>query len=180
MIGGDLALDFVNTVGDQGKSRQIDWIADWPALSAWMAAAGLADPGPPPGEDGGAEVLGALYGLRAQAYPVLAALAAGAAPPRDAWAALEQRFRAATARSRLAATEAGFAWEPEDTTGAGALPDRLALSLEALLRRPDLDRLRQCARCTWLFLDHGRGRGRRWCSMRVCGNRAKAEAFRHR
>jgi len=28
--------------------------------------------------------------------------------------------------------------------------------------------------CGWLFLDETRNRSRRWCSMKDCGNRAKA------
>ena len=34
--------------------------------------------------------------------------------------------------------------------------------------------------CTLLFADHTRGRTRRWCSMAICGNRAKQAAHRHR
>jgi predicted RNA-binding Zn ribbon-like protein len=34
--------------------------------------------------------------------------------------------------------------------------------------------------CTLLFADHTRGRTRRWCSMALCGNRAKQAAHRHR
>ena len=34
--------------------------------------------------------------------------------------------------------------------------------------------------CTLLFVDHTRGRARRWCSMAICGNRAKQAAHRHR
>jgi len=34
--------------------------------------------------------------------------------------------------------------------------------------------------CTLLFADHTRGRARRWCSMAVCGNRAKVTAHRAR
>jgi predicted RNA-binding Zn ribbon-like protein len=34
--------------------------------------------------------------------------------------------------------------------------------------------------CTLLFADHTRGRKRRWCSMAICGNRAKQAAHRHR
>jgi predicted RNA-binding Zn ribbon-like protein len=34
--------------------------------------------------------------------------------------------------------------------------------------------------CTLLFADHTRGRKRRWCSMALCGNRAKQAAHRHR
>ena len=28
--------------------------------------------------------------------------------------------------------------------------------------------------CTWIFLDETKNKSRRWCSMRDCGNRAKA------
>jgi predicted RNA-binding Zn ribbon-like protein len=34
--------------------------------------------------------------------------------------------------------------------------------------------------CTLLFADHTRGHARRWCSMAICGNRAKQAAHRHR
>jgi predicted RNA-binding Zn ribbon-like protein len=34
--------------------------------------------------------------------------------------------------------------------------------------------------CTLMFADHTRRRARRWCSMAVCGNRAKQAAHRHR
>jgi predicted RNA-binding Zn ribbon-like protein len=36
------------------------------------------------------------------------------------------------------------------------------------------------ANCTLMFIDHTRGKKRRWCSMAVCGNRAKAAAHRQR
>jgi predicted RNA-binding Zn ribbon-like protein len=36
------------------------------------------------------------------------------------------------------------------------------------------------AGCTLLFADHTRRRARRWCSMAVCGNRAKQAAHRER
>jgi predicted RNA-binding Zn ribbon-like protein len=34
--------------------------------------------------------------------------------------------------------------------------------------------------CTLLFADHTRARARRWCSMALCGNRAKQAAHRNR
>jgi predicted RNA-binding Zn ribbon-like protein len=34
--------------------------------------------------------------------------------------------------------------------------------------------------CTLIFADHTRGRARRWCSMAICGNRAKQAAHRSR
>jgi predicted RNA-binding Zn ribbon-like protein len=38
--------------------------------------------------------------------------------------------------------------------------------------------LREC--CTLIFADHTRRRARRWCSMAICGNRAKQAAHRNR
>jgi predicted RNA-binding Zn ribbon-like protein len=34
--------------------------------------------------------------------------------------------------------------------------------------------------CTLMFADRTRGRARRWCSMAICGNRAKQAAHRNR
>ncbi|WP_240686901.1 CGNR zinc finger domain-containing protein [Amycolatopsis suaedae] len=34
--------------------------------------------------------------------------------------------------------------------------------------------------CRWAFYDQSRNRSRTWCSMRVCGNREKARAWRSR
>jgi predicted RNA-binding Zn ribbon-like protein len=44
------------------------------------------------------------------------------------------------------------------------------------------DRLKICRSpdCRWAYYDHSRNRSRAWCSMSVCGNRAKARAFRTR
>jgi predicted RNA-binding Zn ribbon-like protein len=40
-------------------------------------------------------------------------------------------------------------------------------------------RLRTCASetCRWLFLDTSKNRTRRWCDMKICGNRAKARRY---
>ena len=43
-------------------------------------------------------------------------------------------------------------------------------------------RLKTCAApdCRWVFYDTSRSGASRWCSMRVCGNRAKTRAYRQR
>jgi hypothetical protein len=43
-------------------------------------------------------------------------------------------------------------------------------------------RIKLCAAetCRWAFVDESRNRSRTWCSMAVCGNRAKARSFRAR
>jgi predicted RNA-binding Zn ribbon-like protein len=46
----------------------------------------------------------------------------------------------------------------------------------------DFARVKACEghRCTLVFADHTRMQGRRWCSMAICGNRAKQAAHRNR
>ena len=48
-----------------------------------------------------------------------------------------------------------------------------------LLIRDELPRLHTCASetCRWLFLDTSKNRTRRWCDMKICGNRAKARRY---
>jgi predicted RNA-binding Zn ribbon-like protein len=43
-------------------------------------------------------------------------------------------------------------------------------------------RLKVCPgdHCGWAFYDHSRNQTGRWCSMSVCGGRAKARAHYHR
>jgi predicted RNA-binding Zn ribbon-like protein len=64
---------------------------------------------------------------------------------------------------------------------AGLRP--ILLSAEALLLdTAALARLHECPaeRCGWLFLDVSRNGSRRWCSMRTCGNLAKAHRHQAR
>jgi predicted RNA-binding Zn ribbon-like protein len=65
-------------------------------------------------------------------------------------------------------------------------PESLLLPIgEALARcvcAEDFANIRACEGhvCTLIFADRTRRRGRRWCSMAVCGNRAKQAAHRDR
>ncbi len=58
----------------------------------------------------------------------------------------------------------------------------IAGSLAHFLAEHDLDRLRICAndKCRWRFVDRSPAGRRRWCDMRVCGNRAKVARHRAR
>ncbi|MEU6556302.1 CGNR zinc finger domain-containing protein [Streptomyces sp. NPDC046915] len=52
----------------------------------------------------------------------------------------------------------------------------LAIAWSELRITGDAARLKRCAEhaCAWVFWDVSKNRSRRWCSMRVCGNRVKA------
>lgn len=58
----------------------------------------------------------------------------------------------------------------------------LAHSAASLFTEADRNRVRKCANCVEHFLDVSKKGTRRWCSMQLCGNRAKVAAYaaRHR
>jgi predicted RNA-binding Zn ribbon-like protein len=55
-------------------------------------------------------------------------------------------------------------------------------ALARLVCDEDFTQVKACEgpACTLLFADHTRGHARRWCSMKICGNRAKVAAHRKR
>jgi predicted RNA-binding Zn ribbon-like protein len=71
--------------------------------------------------------------------------------------------------------------EPEAAGVAGALGRIVAAVHEAVADGSWL-RLKACRAddCEWAFVDTARNQSRAWCSMRSCGNREKARAFRRR
>lgn len=183
-FGGHVALDFVNTVNDEGKTRDRDALPDWPTALAWAGEAEVitvveaealrADPHAD-------RALGDLVTFREAAWRLLSAVAGDAGPdPLDArvvstvvaWA---HDLAMLDIESRVARWHVGM-----NRAGPEVIRARLALALAGLLASPELARVRECGRCTGLYLDHGRGKGRRWCRMSGCGNRAKAERYRAR
>jgi predicted RNA-binding Zn ribbon-like protein len=75
---------------------------------------------------------------------------------------------------------------PRLSPGAGQPADTALAALLAIVAEAAADgtwaRLKTCREpsCRWAYYDHSRNRGRTWCSMDLCGNRAKARAFHHR
>jgi predicted RNA-binding Zn ribbon-like protein len=58
----------------------------------------------------------------------------------------------------------------------------LGEALAAVLIEENFAHVKACAgpSCTLVFVDHTRAHTRRWCSMEICGNRAKQTAHRNR
>jgi predicted RNA-binding Zn ribbon-like protein len=71
-------------------------------------------------------------------------------------------------------------------TPAGSGADALLARLAAIVARAQAEgtwpRMKACPNdsCQWAFYDRSRNRSRTWCTMSVCGNRAKARSYRAR
>ena len=72
----------------------------------------------------------------------------------------------------------GLTWVSADA-GVSGLVGRLMTAVSSAVADRTWPRLKVCRNdtCRWAFYDHSRSRTGRWCSMQVCGNRAKQQKF---
>jgi predicted RNA-binding Zn ribbon-like protein len=199
-IGDDLALDFLNSVAAPW-GREIEWLADGGGLAAWLAQA-HAVPAEVVAQFRADTGFRALDSVASQARDLRewfrtfvddhAGRPLGPAALREL-APLNRLLERDESYGQIERATPGET-EATDGAGLGALrwhrkrrwrtPDTLLLPIaEAigdLVCRKDFTLVRRCEACTLWFHDVSKSHARRWCSMAVCGNRAKAAAHRAR
>jgi predicted RNA-binding Zn ribbon-like protein len=168
---GSLALDLVATVADRpGSNRERLQTPD--DLDRWLVETGLAAaPAASAGDLADAQELReAVWSL------VERSLVDGAPRPAD------RRLLNEWATRHPEVPQLGGGWSPAVSTRRDVATALSAVARDAvdLLAGPDRSRIRRCGRCTLHFVDRSRPGNRRWCSMELCGNQSKAEAFRAR
>jgi predicted RNA-binding Zn ribbon-like protein len=173
---GPLALvqAFVNTAAEEGHFRW-EAFADPDSLRQWLMRNGLLDEAEAIGETDVAWAKEIRRGLRS----LLAANNGGEVDP----GALET-LNGAAERAALV-VRFGPDGRAALETCAGGVEGAIGRVLEAVcagMEGGGWERLKTCAndRCGWAFYDRSRNRSGRWCSMDVCGNRAKTRAYRRR
>jgi predicted RNA-binding Zn ribbon-like protein len=193
MSGGALCLDFANTVYKRPTpERRCDHLATFGDLVAWGRQSGLITPqqasklrrlaAADPGD--AAAVVRAAVAVREAIFEIFSAVAAGREPPRRDLGILNACLRDALQHLRLMPTPGGYKldWRYDQEETVARLLWPVVRSAADLLTSDRVTTVRECAAdtCRWLFLDHSRSQSRRWCDMKVCGNRAKARRFLQR
>jgi predicted RNA-binding Zn ribbon-like protein len=190
-------LDFLNSVAIP-VDVEVEWLSSGEDLLAWIEAAGLLDQAAldevramakPKELDAVAAQARALrewfrgFVQRHRGKP-LARSAEGELEPLNRLLARDEAFAQIVARAKADSRQG----DPALTLVARRRrrsPDALLLaiarSMAELVTTADFANVKKCESptCVLHFLDTTRGR-RRWCSMAVCGNRAKQAAHRGR
>jgi predicted RNA-binding Zn ribbon-like protein len=170
---GDLELvrQFLNT---RDVEEGIDEIADPEGLSTWLAANDLAA-GPRLGAADVERAATMRESLRALTF-------ANNGEPLEPGAVTTLNSLAAEAHLLVRFDEHGHGvLEPAEDGARAALGELLAIVFRSMAEG-SWARLKACrdAGCQWAFYDLSKNRSATWCSMEVCGNRAKARAYRER
>ena len=193
-IADTLGLDFLNSIATP-VDRPIDWLESGDGLLEWLDQAKLVP-------------ANALDTVKERAMPgELDKVADQARDLREWFRSFVQKhmgrplppkaLRELGPLNRLLERDETFSQISRHRHGDG---DRLELQLMRRWRSPeslllpigealakfvcevDFATVKACEghSCTLVFADHTRRRARRWCSMAICGNRAKQAAHRQR
>ena len=180
-IADDLALDFINTRFGVDESRRECLVSD-ESVRQWLRRTGsmTAVTGEvPPGRSG--TLVKAAIELRESARELVACRKAH----RVGNPAVVNRFLALDRSQKQLEWRQGkpptLRLQRQLTTVEAALAP-VANAIATLLAEGDFNLVRKCesSDCTLWFYDRTKAHHRRWCSMALCGNRAKVAAFRAR
>jgi predicted RNA-binding Zn ribbon-like protein len=164
---------FVNTLDVLDETEELSSPS---ALASWFREHGLAPAGARPTQADVARTIELREALRS----IL--LSHNAEAPQDGNPHRTLDQVACRARLRLRFDDRGGALlEPQAGGVDGALGRLLAIVHESIAQGT-WERLKACRdhACEWAFYDHTKNRSGAWCTMQVCGNRAKARAYRAR
>ena len=205
-IADDLGLDFLNTSAVPVDTK-VEWLSSGEDLLAWLKHAGLV-PGDVLAALRKSAIPGELDGIAAQVRALrdwfklfvnehmgrpLQPAALRQLQPLNQLLARDEEFGQILVRDRVRERKHDRGQEKRETSGLAWRRQRrwqspesllfpIARSLADLVCADDFTYVKACEGppCTLLFVDRTRGHARRWCSMAVCGNRAKQAAHRNR
>lgn len=177
-IGKHVALDFVNTELIE-QDRRLELLGSEADFLHWASCAGLAS----------ARVSSVkprldprVHGLRAALRSLFEAQVVHARPADDALATLNRWLERPRRPEPLLFRAGVYRRGSPAMASTAELLAHIADQAAELLLSERRTQLKSCANghCILLFLDQSRAGRRRWCSMEVCGNRAKVAAHQRR
>jgi predicted RNA-binding Zn ribbon-like protein len=187
-MGGHPALDFVDTVGgmlDEPPRPEDEFLRTYGDLLDFGLKSGTLSERlarrlerlARERSDEADAALAAALRTRSLLEAAFRPISQGEDPPPGALDALGDFGAMAMARGQLVAVDGGFDWSWENAQDLEAPLWPIAHAALELITSGPLERLKNCGRCRWLFLDTTKNRSRRWCSMEGCGTDAKIERY---
>jgi predicted RNA-binding Zn ribbon-like protein len=179
-LGGRPALDLVNTLRERWR-RRVETLVTPGDLGLWLVRAQLL-PGP---QRVTRARLGEARELREAIDACVQAAVAGEAPPPAGVSVIDGWLAHAEARAQLTLAGDGTPVLGELAPGDAVRRALGVVALDAahmLGTQDEAARIRICASqtCSARFYDRSPAARRRWCSMALCGNEAKARRHRER
>lgn len=192
VLGEQLCLDFVNTLGNHlNKNMYRDYLTSYSTFVQWSQKVEIINTDEADFflKESNKKSLEAndifkrVIELRESFFRILLAVISNNVPEQKDIDVLNKEIEHVLPFSELQYTGNTFVWnrimEPKQLDWMLSI---IVNDITELLTSDKLDRLKICCddHCGWIFLDMSKNRSRRWCSMKECGNRAKARQHYHK
>ena len=201
LIAGNLCLDFINTLDNRPNDEPKELLNNYYDLARFAEETGIVTPEqlhdlserarlvPDEADD----AMRRARDLREALHEIFSALMNEQTAPQLAMETLNANLQDAAMHSRLVQLRAvqpkalesetlpgHLAWRFDDPASSfNAILWPITRAAADLLASNDVALVRTCSSpaCQWFFLDTSKNHRRRWCDMKVCGNRAKVRKF---
>lgn len=190
LVAGHVALDFANTLDWRfDRERRLDLLPTYERFLEFAMQSGVITSTQlrrllsRTSKQDSARTLGSAIDVRETIDPLFRSIAVGDPPPRDSLKKLNRFIEELRIPESVARRGSEFVLSPGDFSKS---PDGplwpIVDAAVRLLTSADRTDIRECDEptCRWLFLDSSKNHSRQWCSMKLCGNRAKMRRFRAR
>jgi predicted RNA-binding Zn ribbon-like protein len=190
LVAGHIALDFANTLDNRyDPARTVELLPSYADFLRFARQSGVL----PAAQENrlrrdvrgydAAKAHEQVIELREALYALFSSVARGQAPPRGSLRSLNRFLAEAHVPDTVIWEKGDYLWRRADLaeTPAGPLWP-IVESAARLVTSDERFHIRECSAdtCRWLFLDHSKNHSRRWCDMKICGNREKAQRFHAR
>ncbi len=185
-LGGNLSLDFVNTVHDRHEEPLRDLLQNYLDLVSWAYFGDAIDNSQKErllqigreNQEKANQIYNNALQLRETLYDFVVNMINQEEVSPANMQRINQRLSKAFSNLELAQLDNRYIldWNTENFELESVLWP-IIRAFADLVTSEDRKRIKQCANCGYLFVDNSKNKSRRWCSMEICGNRVKARRF---
>ena len=193
IIAGEPCLDLINTLDNRpSPERHKELLSSYRDLADWALQAGVMAAQQRTGLLRAAEAhpnaaltaLRKAVELRECLYRIVSNRLKRRRPAPGDMTLFNRFLSEALTNLQVQPDRSGFRldWPPTFESTLDSLLWPVVKSASDLLTSSELEMVRECGSpsCRWLFVDRSKNHSRRWCDMKVCGNRLKARRFYRR
>jgi predicted RNA-binding Zn ribbon-like protein len=187
-VDDERVLAFVNTLSGRPTTAPVERLLSYDALVSWaqqqhVVSASVAERLQAQARKHphqAAQAVARARELREALHSLLSAIDAGREPGAAVLDTISAFVASAYAHGRLVPHDGALQWVSSADDEIDRVGWEMARAAGRLVVSHRLGRIRACAAgdCGWWFVDDTKNRSRRWCDMKICGNREKLRRFR--
>lgn len=187
--GGCFVFDFINTVSSRKDDANFDYLRTFEDLLEWSAKVGLIRSKrlqllrdlSLKRKKQASDIFREIIDARENLYRLFSSIAAGTVPDAAITNSFNKRMSSVFNQLEMRIGRTGAELDlKKDTVSVEEPLIQIMLNAFDILKQQDFQRIKECPRCGWIFLDTSKNGKRRWCDMNVCGSREKSLEYYYR